>query len=103
MVEIKFGARQSPSAILTGVVVTRVDIKSREAHMPLRHTFISNKQQYAWNAYKSSDYPNLFVINFYREVAPTGEVKGAILLVYCARHSLIQQCESALNGGYVYG
>src|SRR6516225_210807 len=103
MVEIKLGSRQSSSAILASVVVACVDIKARESHMPLRHPFVSNKQQYARNAHESPNYADFFVVDLYREVPPTGEIECAILLVDGARNALVQQREGALNRSYVYG
>src|SRR5262249_3724292 len=96
------GAGQPPPAILAGVVVARIDIKARESHMALWHPFVCNKQQYPRYADKSSDYANPFVIDLHCEVAPTGEVQRAILLVNRARDALIQQGESALNRGYMH-
>jgi hypothetical protein len=89
MVEIKLSSRQSPSAILAGVVVTSVDIKAREPHMAFRHSLVRDQQQYARHAHESSDNTYFFVINLHRQVAPTGEVEGAILLIDGSRNALV--------------
>jgi hypothetical protein len=101
MVEIQLGSWQPPSAILAGIVVTRVNIKSRETHMTLWHSFVGYKQQYARDADKTSNHSDPFVIDFDSEIAPTREIKGSILFVDRARNALIQQREGALNRGYV--
>jgi hypothetical protein len=44
MIEVKFGSWQPPSTILTGVVVTRVNIEAGETHVALRHPLIGDKE-----------------------------------------------------------
>ena len=53
MVEVEIMAGEFTSAVLAGVVVPGVDVKSAKPHLALRYSIIAHKKNYSWHPYDS--------------------------------------------------
>ena len=63
MIEVEFGPRQTPRAVLTGVIVASIDIEARKSDMPLGYAFVGGEQQDARHANDSADDPDPFMLD----------------------------------------
>src|ERR1017187_6024514 len=91
MVQVELGARQFLVAILAGVAVAGEDVEARESHVALGHALVRGQQQDPRHADEAVHYPQPLMLNFDRQVAPTVEVEGVILLIDGLRNALIKQ------------
>ena len=98
MVEVEADARELPAAVLAGVVVARVDVEAREAHLARRDAVVELEQDDARHADGARRGPHhVLAVDGLAERGPRVEVEGAVLLVDDARRAQVEQREGALH------
>src|ERR1700693_6656409 len=95
MVEIQLCARQFLVAVLAGVAVAGEDVEARESHVALGHALVSGQQKDPRHSDEAVYDSQPLVLNFNRQIAPTIEVEGVILLVDRLGNALIKQRKRA--------
>ncbi len=101
VVEVEFGAGQTPTAVLTGIIVTREDIEAREAHVTLGDPLVGDQQKNPRYADYSTHDAKPLMVNFDRKSAPAVEIESPVLLVNRFGNALVQESESPLYGSDV--
>jgi hypothetical protein len=99
VIKIKIGPRKAFATVLTGVVVTRVDVEAGEANVPLGHSLVRREQQDPGDANESAHGSKAFVMNLDSQVSPAIEIEGVVLLVNGASDALVEQRKSAFYRG----
>jgi hypothetical protein len=101
MVEVELGARQLLVAVLAGVGVSREDVEARKPHVAFGYALVGGQQEDSGDADESVDDAEALVLDLDRQVAPTVEVEGVILLVDGLRNTLIKQRKRSFYRGNV--
>ncbi len=101
VVEVKLGAGEFLPAKLADVSVPQVDIEPRKLDMAARHAIVGRQQDHPGNPDHPIHQPHLFMMRRDGELAPTLEIEGRVLVVDRLRDPLIQEDQSALQGGDV--
>ena len=97
MVQIQFLTRVSAVTVLTGTLVSRIDIVAAEANLPFRNSIVTYQEN-------DSRHPDNAVNQSYRlvphrdgEITPAIEVKGLILRVNGFCNPLIKEDEGTTH------
>ena len=101
MVEVELGARQLLVAVLAGVRVSREDVEARKPHVAFGDALVSGQQEDSGDADESVDDTEALVLDLDRQIAPTVEIEGVILLVDGLRNTLIKQRKRSFYRGNV--
>ena len=101
VVEIELMTRQASAAVLADAFVARVNVVPAKAHLALGYTIVADQQNYPRNADHPIHQPHGFVVCRDRQIAPTVEIEGLVLLVDRLCDALIEKHEGAANRGNV--
>src|SRR5271155_3155251 len=101
VIEVQLGPREALAAVLAGIVVAREDIKTRETHMTLRYPLVGYQDQHPRYADEPAHDAEALMMHLNREIPPTVEIEGAVLLVDRLGDTLVEQRKGALYRGHM--
>src|SRR5262249_52320856 len=99
MVEIELGASELPTAVLTTILVPRIDVEPAEADVSPWNAIVTLQQDHPRNPDGAVHEPDRVLLG--RQVRPALEVERPIVLVDRSRNPLVQQRQCAANDGDV--
>lgn len=91
MVQVEFMSRIFPPAILTGTLISRIDIKAAKPDLSLGDSVIPDKKNNSRHPDDPVNQPDIFVIHRNREITPALKIERLILVVHRVRNPLIKE------------
>ena len=99
MVEVEVLPGKSFPTVLTGTVISCINIKAAEANLSLGHPIIPDNKNHPRYPYDTVHQSDGFIMNGYRKITPAMKIEGLILLVYGSGKPLIEKIKGPAHGG----